>query len=166
MLTQLRSQVCIDSNQPPMYDAKDDAVTFYASLGSEDSTPQRRTLTFAGGAITEQVVQATGTNPVWSFTGTPTTRSLATDLAQQDTTPVFRYYAYTTTAPYEPTRLLDPVGTASLTAAELAQVVRVDVAFLSKPQRGGARADPVPFQGSVQTHTADPMSPAAGPNCR
>jgi prepilin-type N-terminal cleavage/methylation domain-containing protein len=166
MLTQLRSQVCIDSNQPPIYDAKDNAVTFHASLGNETSAPQRRTLTFAGGTITEQVVQGTGTNPVWSFTGTPTTRSLATGLAQQGTTPVFRYYAYTTAAPYEPTRLLDPAGTASLTAAELKQVVRVDVAFLSNPQRAGARAQPVPFQGSVQTRTADPMSPAAGPNCR
>ena len=166
MLTQLRSQVCIDSNQPPMYDAKDAAVTFHASLGNENSTPQRRTLTFAGGAVTEQVVQATGTNPVWSFTGTPTTRIVANGLAQQGTTPVFRYYAYTTAAPYEPTRLLDPAGAASLTAAELKEVVRVDVAFISNPQRAGARAAPVPFQGSVVTRTADSTSPAAGPNCR
>jgi prepilin-type N-terminal cleavage/methylation domain-containing protein len=166
MLTQLRSQVCIDSSQPPIYDAKDDAVTFYASLGNENAAPQRRTLTFAGGAITEQVVQGAGTSPAWTFTGAPTARSLATGLAQSGTTPVFRYYAYTTAAPYEPTRLLDPASGASLTAAELKQVVRVDVAFLSKPQRGGATAQAVPFQGSVQTRTADPMSPAAGPNCR
>jgi prepilin-type N-terminal cleavage/methylation domain-containing protein len=166
MLTQLRSQVCIGSTQPPIYDARDDSVTFHASLGNESSAPQRRTLTFSGGTVTEQIVQGTGTNPAWTFTGTPTVRAVATGLAQNGTTPVFRYYAYTTAAPYEPTRLLDPVGTASLTAAELAQVVRVDVAFLSKPQQAGARAQPVAFQGYVQTRTADPMSPASGPNCR
>lgn len=166
MLTQLRSQVCIDSSQPPMYDAKDTAVTFHASLGNESSAPQRRTLTFSAGSITEQIVQGTGTNPAWTFTSTPTTRTVATGFAQQATTPLFRYYAYTNAAPYSPTRLLDPVGAASLTAAELKQVVRVDVAFVSNPQRAGARAEPVPFEGSVLTRTADPMSPAAGPNCR
>jgi Tfp pilus assembly protein PilW len=166
ILTQLRSQVCIDSNQPPIYDARDSEVTFYASLGNEDSAPQRRKLRFSGGAITEEIVQGTGTSPAWTFTGAATTRSLATGLAQLGTAPVFRYYAYTTSAPYEPTRLLDPAGTASLTADELKQVVRVDVTFLSNPTRAGAQAQPVPYQGSVQTRTADPMSPAAGPNCK
>jgi prepilin-type N-terminal cleavage/methylation domain-containing protein len=166
MLVQLRSQTCLDSARVPVTLAKEDEVLFYSNFGDETTLPQQRRLRFANGEVIEEMWQASGSPPAWDWPTTPTrTRSVATGLAQQGGTAFFRFYAFTTTAPVEPTRELVP-PTTGLSAADLADVVRVDVTFASRSSGDGARAKDVPFEGSALVRTASAQSPTAGPGCR
>ena len=165
-LTLLRSQVCINAIRPPVTVAKDNEVVFTMNLGNETAAPERRRLLFSGGVLKEEVYPATTGGPRdWQFVTTPSrTRVLATDLAQQGSTPFFRFYAFTTSTPAAPDRLLT-AGTAGASADDLETIVRVDVTFESQPVKDGPRAAKVPFQGSALTRTADALTPNAGPGC-
>jgi prepilin-type N-terminal cleavage/methylation domain-containing protein len=166
MLVELRSQNCLDATRVPVTLAKPDEVVFYATLGDENTLPQRRRLKFSGGAVVEDMWQATGSAPNWTWPVTPTqTRTITTGLAQQGTTAVFRFYAFTTTGTIAPTRELVPPA-AGLADADLDDIVRVDVTFASRPSKDGARAKDVAFEGSAFVRTASAQSPTAGPGCR
>jgi prepilin-type N-terminal cleavage/methylation domain-containing protein len=165
-LTLLRSQVCINGIRPPVTVAKDNEVVFTMNLGNESAAPEQRRLVFSGGVLKEEVYPATTGGPRdWQFATTPSrTRAVAHGLARQGTTPFFRFYAFTTSSPASPDRLLNP-GTAGLAADDLESIVRVDVTFESQPPKDGARAAKVPFQGSALVRTADALTPNAGPGC-
>jgi hypothetical protein len=165
-LTLLRSQVCINGIRPPVTVAKANEVVFTMNLGNESAAPERRRLVFAGGVLKEEVYPATTGGPRdWQFVTTPSrARVIANGLAQQGPTPFFRFYAFTTSSPASPNRLLTP-SAAGLAADDLESIVRVDVTFESQPPRDGARAAKVPFQGSALVRTADALTPNAGPGC-
>lgn len=86
------------------------SVSFYASLGANDSGPAPTLVTFsatpvASGAydeLTESEVAATGTPPAYTFTSTPRTSILAYWLnptAANASGAIFQYYAAGSTAP-------------------------------------------------------------------
>ena len=54
IVQQLRSQVCLGPSLPAIEYGDDDEMRFYADLANTTFVPERRVLTFAGGALTER----------------------------------------------------------------------------------------------------------------
>jgi prepilin-type N-terminal cleavage/methylation domain-containing protein len=170
---QLRSQVCQASGTLPMVatatnpsDAND--ASFYVDLTNDSDptvAPQLHTLAYQG-APNYRIVETDWTatapsnprvNPTYS--GTPMTRVLLTDVLPIGTTPVFSYY--------------DALGnalTGTLSAATAGKVARIDVAFRATPS-GAAKtgnADPrgsVDFQDRVTVRLVDPNADTPHPQC-
>jgi prepilin-type N-terminal cleavage/methylation domain-containing protein len=135
---QLRSQVCVGTSNVPMVSGTDSSVTFYGSLSESSTNVTKRTLTFSStgsGSITESVVAGAGTYPNLTFTGTPTTTTLLTNVQQvQDSAgppvvlrPVFKYYRYKAGAPVGDLELMNT----PLSTADLGRVALIKVAFRS-----------------------------------
>jgi type II secretory pathway pseudopilin PulG len=171
MQTVLNSQVCLTNpgaSQPPVVPATSDAnqVTFFADLGDETYTPAQYRFAYDATArtLTESywapIVSGTST----TFATTPTTsRVIAYDVAPQDaSTPIFRYYAYTTTgAPMPSAEVVPP-----LDATEVATLVRVQVNLLAQPSRTKrSDASSTVLSADGYAATADPTNPAGGPRC-
>ena len=165
---QLRSQVCLGPGTPALVEAKADSVTFYADLGDDAFTPEKRRLTYANGSIIEDTYAGSGTPPATTFPPTPTrTQTILTDVVPVAGVPVFRYYAYTTISPVRPTLLLTPPVGGSLSSTDLARTVGVTVAYVVRPRANRAQNNRVEttFEDSVYSRTADANNPTAGPTC-
>jgi type II secretory pathway pseudopilin PulG len=171
MQTVLNSQVCLTNPgaaQPPVLPVTSDAnqVTFVADLGDETFTPAQYRFAYDATAhtITESYWAPVVSGNTTTFATNPTTaRVIASDVAPQDaTTPIFRYYAYTTTgAPLPTAELLPP-----LDAAEVATLVRVQVNLLAQPSRTKkSDASSTVLSTDAYAATADPSNPAGGPRC-
>jgi type II secretory pathway pseudopilin PulG len=97
---QLRSQVCVGTAKKPMVSGTDNVASFYADLSDGSQPIRQRTLTFnnAAGTLTESVVTGAGTYPTLTFTGTPTTKTLLTNVKQvvdgSTPKPFFEYWGY------------------------------------------------------------------------
>jgi prepilin-type N-terminal cleavage/methylation domain-containing protein len=168
VVQQLRSQVCLGPGYPAVAYGDGSHVTFYADLADTTFVPQKRDLTFAGGTLTER--DYTGTPqagpPPYSFSGTPSrTRVIARNLANQKqgaaTVPFFTYYSFNAANPVRPANLL----AVPLSAADMARVVQVTVAFAALPSRGASALAAEPFTANVFVRTADPTDPDHSPLC-
>ncbi len=151
----LRSQVCLPNTglgTAPIVAAGPTSVTFYADFGDGTTAIEKHTIALdaATGELTDTRWQGSGSPP--SFLSAPTTRTLATDLAQSGATPVFRYYAYTSTAPELATvPLVTPLSTDSLT-----RVAKIAVTLQANPagRQDGTRQ--TTLQDDVVVRLTDP----------
>jgi hypothetical protein len=137
---QLRSQVCLDGTTPPIIVGDANSVTFYSDYDAVDSfKPEKRRLTFSAtgnGSIVEEIYDTTSTQAPWSFPATPTTtRTLITHVGLDGTTPFLRYYSRDVAG-----ALATPLSTNTtsrpLATNSIAKVVRIDIAFETRPTSG------------------------------
>ena len=171
MTRQLRSQVCL-GKIASLVEAKPDSVTFYADLtdGSTGKPPQRRTLTFAGGRITQKVEDGTGMPPATQWLTAPVSTRLLDDsapdpalaAAADGTRPIFRYYAFTR----DPIpQMIGPLTT-PVAASVLPSIVKISISF--GVRRTGAPATDAPrtvMHDDVYIRSADPNLPSPSPLC-
>ncbi len=164
IVQQLRSQVCLGPSLPAIEYGDDDEVRFYADLASTTFVPERRVLTYAGGALTQRdyAGRASGGSPPYTFNATPArTRVILDRMTLASPTPFFTYYGFDSRTPPEPTRLL-PVP---LSDADRALVVQIGVSFMALPSRASSSSAGEPFMSDVFVRTADPSDPEHSPLC-
>lgn len=168
IVQQLRSQVCLGPSLPAIEYGDDDEIRFYADLANTTFVPERRVLTFAGGALTE--TDYTGAvsagSPPFTFSAAPArTRVILDRLAPYSdggaTSPFFSYYSFDSSTPPQPDNLLS----VPLTDADRARVVQVRVSFNSLPARVASPSTGEPFTTDVFVRTADPSDPEHSPLC-
>jgi prepilin-type N-terminal cleavage/methylation domain-containing protein len=169
MTRQLRSQVCLATNVPPMAAAQDNTMSFYVDLNdpSTNAQPELHTLTYdpAARTIVERDFVGTGTAPSITYPTTPTrVRTLAENVVLQGTTPMFRYYAYNAPAagvtPRPDTLLSTP-----LSATNLGLVARIELSFRTLVPRSTSNRGSIVLQDQVYVRAADPNDPAPTPTC-
>jgi prepilin-type N-terminal cleavage/methylation domain-containing protein len=163
IVQQLRSQVCLGPSLPAIEYGDDDEVRFYADLANTTFIPERRVLTFAGGALTERdyTGRATGGSPPYSFNTTPSRTRVILDRMAPTAEPFFTYLGFDDSRPPEPRKEL-PVP---LSDADRAQVVQIHVSFMALPARASSSSTGEPFMTDVFVRTADPSDPEHSPLC-
>jgi prepilin-type N-terminal cleavage/methylation domain-containing protein len=163
---QLRSQVCLSTNVPPMAVASDNSVSFYVDLSNPtaNANPELHTLVYDPTArtITEKDFVGTGAAPSITYPTTPTrTKLLAENVVPQTGVPIFTYYAYNTATPPRP----DTVLATPLSTANLGLVARIDIAFRTLIPRANYTRGSIVLQDEVYVRAADPNDPAPTPTC-
>lgn len=169
IVQQLRSQVCLGPGLPAIEYGDNDEVRFYADLANTTFVPERRVLTFAGGALTERGYTGSPSSagsPPFTFSATPArTRVILNRLmldAQGGTTiPFFTYYSFDGSTPPQPTNEL-PVP---LSDVDRGQVVQIRISFVALPSRVSSSSTGEPFTTEVFVRTADPTDPEHSPLC-
>lgn len=168
IVQQLRSQVCLGPSLPAIEYGDDDEVRFYADLASTTFVPERRVLTYAGGALTQRdyAGRASGGSPPYTFSASPSRTRVILDrmtLASLSGTPIpfFTYYGFDGSTPPQPTREF-PVP---LSDADRAQVVQMRVSFMALPARASSSSTGEPFTAEIFVRTADPSDPEHSPLC-
>jgi prepilin-type N-terminal cleavage/methylation domain-containing protein len=164
IVQQLRSQVCLGPSLPAIEYGDDDEVRFYADLANTTFVPERRILTYSGGALTERDYsgRASGGSPPYTFSATPVrTRVILDRMALATSVPFFTYYSFDGRTPPQPTNEL-PVP---LSDADRAQVVQIRVSFMALPSRASSSSTGEPFEADVFVRTADPSDPEHSPLC-
>jgi prepilin-type N-terminal cleavage/methylation domain-containing protein len=169
----LRSQVCLPGDTPlgSLRAASDTSVDVYADLGdgSAAKPPQRRTITFDAAArkLNENIYTPTGSAGSYVFPSTPTaTRTLLTDVVQDGTTPVFRYYPVDTTPDNDAQSPAAFTATSGLTAAQLEDVARIVVVFKVFPAGSSdTTGRTVVMQDEVYRRAVDPNATDPTPEC-
>lgn len=184
---QLRSQVCVVRADPsPMttarsvYTATATSVTFFADTADESwrtgvtslPLPTLRTLALNDeDEITETVRPGVadtahpGLNAVTFASATgERTRTLATDVVVDGTTPLFRYYAFDTSTPPQPNQELTP-GAGGLTEAQLQQVARIAISFRVLPAGRDTTRGSTVLHDDITVRSIDPNSSAPKPTC-
>jgi type II secretory pathway pseudopilin PulG len=169
---QLRSQVCQASGTPPMVNGTNNPsdathASFFVDLTDDSDTtmaPQLHTLTYD--AANARIVESDWTaklnanpNVDPTYSGTPATRVLLTDVRPIPGVPVFSYYAFGSSS-----AMVLP-----LDATELADVARIAVNFRVTPHNADA-GDPDPrasidFQDQVSVRLVDPNADDPHPQC-
>jgi hypothetical protein len=173
----LRSQVCVgiddpaaaggSSSQPSLIAATDDSVDFYVDLGDGTTArpPERRTIVFDPSAqtIEERIYRPTGGAGNYVFPATPTsTRTLISDVAQDGSTPVFRYYAFDTQTPPTPSVLLP--ANAGLSGADMARTARTAIAFKALSDNASSTGA-ASLHDDVYRRAVDPNKTILTPEC-
>ena len=172
---QLRSQVCLDTAQP-IVAGDDNSVTFYANLSSNPNSAQKRAIRYVAAEkrFYQDIYNGTGTFPNLTFPASPSTSAeLLRPVAQANekvgTTyvvrPIFRYYKYVNGTTTGALQLL----TTPLSATDAPEVVMINIAFATLPQRLVERTtdivDATTFDANVYVREADPSRPSEGPAC-
>jgi prepilin-type N-terminal cleavage/methylation domain-containing protein len=137
---ELRAQVCLDGTTPPIIVGDANSVTFYSDYDAVDNfRPEKRRLTFSAtgnGSIVEEIYDTTSTQAPWAFPATPTsTRTLLTYVGLDNGTPFFTYYSRDVAGPLA-TPLSTNTTSRPLAPNSIAKVVRVDIAFETRPTSG------------------------------
>jgi hypothetical protein len=173
----LRSQVCVgvddpaaaggSSSQPSLIAGTGDSVDFYVDLGDGTTArpPERRTIVFdpAAQTIEERIYRPTGSAGNYVFPATPTsTRTLISDVAQDGSTPIFRYYAFDTQTPPTPSVLL-PAGS-GLSTADMARTARTTIAFKALSDNGSSTGA-ASLHDDVYRRAVDPNKTILTPEC-
>jgi prepilin-type N-terminal cleavage/methylation domain-containing protein len=169
IVQQLRSEVCLGPGYPAIAYGDSNHITFYADLANTTFTPQKRDLSFAGGALTETTYAGSPSagSPPFTFAVSPTRTRVVLDHMQTLTqagvgVPFFRYYSFDGNDPIRPSKLL----AVPLSATDAAKVVQISVAFGALPSRSGGRIPAAePFNANVYVRTADPTDPDHSPLC-
>jgi prepilin-type N-terminal cleavage/methylation domain-containing protein len=169
----LRSQVCLPGATPiaSLRAASDTSVDVYANLGDGTAAqpPQRRTITFNSTArtITEDIYTPTGSAGSYVFPTAPTrTRTLLTDVGQDGTTPVFRYYPFDTTPDDDTQSPAAFAASSGVAAGSLDDVARVVVTYRVFPAgSGAANGRSVVMQDEVFRRAIDPNATDPTPEC-
>jgi prepilin-type N-terminal cleavage/methylation domain-containing protein len=161
MTRELRSQVCLDSTTYPIVSGDGSSVTFYTDFDNNPVyKPQKRQLTYVStgsGKITESQWDATTTSgPPWTFSSTVSrTFTVATNVGQIGSTPIFRYYNPAGTQLSVP---LSTAITSPIPSNSVARVSMLEVAFQMAPSSGNPdplrRADR-DTRVTVRAQTAD-----------
>jgi prepilin-type N-terminal cleavage/methylation domain-containing protein len=167
MVTQdLRSQVCLDFDDPAVISGTSDSIEFYGDFTEDGKKPKKRKLTFdpTRGTITSSVYEAPATAvlPLKSsdFPTSPTRRQLVLEAVQNQydaanvKVPFFTYWA----------NHLDPDGVyrpseklaVPLSANDVKRVARIDVAFLARPTGANSNKQGVNLSDQVAVRHLDP----------
>ena len=173
----LRSQVCVgiddpaaaggSSSQPSLIAATDDSVDFYVDLGDGTTArpPERRTIVFDPSAqtIEERIYRPTGGAGNYVFPATPTsTRTLISDVAQDGSTPIFRYYAFDTQTPPTPSAPLP--ASSGLSSTDTARTARTAIAFRALSENGSSTGA-ASLHDDVYRRAVDPNKTILTPEC-
>lgn len=165
MTRQLRSQVCPGATGSSMLAASSTAVSFVADLGDGSELPERHVLTYDPSAqrITEQDYAGRGTATAVTFAATPMrTATLLDGVTPDGTTPIFRFFAYTSATPPTPTLPLP----APLTSTDLARAALILISFRVGPAPGTRdAATATTTQDQVVLRSASPYSSTPTPTC-
>jgi hypothetical protein len=120
----------------------------------------------SGGSLLEDVYQGAGEPPTTTFPATPTQKRILIDRVRRvsGTTPYFRYYAYDTSTPTQPSVEVKP----PFLATDNKRIARVVVAF--DADAIGEKNDQLDanFVNGVTTRIADPANTdvsSRGPQC-
>lgn len=175
----LRTTVCVqygkdvDDNAQfwtPYSYADDNRITFYTNtidaahggdVASGQFEPQRRTLAYAAGTITETMEQGTpvtGTAPP-TFT-TQYTRTVVSNVQPITGRPIFTYKRYSG-APAALTKINpadDGTGTIRVLDAELADISSVDIAFRVVPTNGRNTQSGASFEDTINARPSIDLS--------
>jgi hypothetical protein len=192
----LRSQVCLSASLPAVASGNANEMWFYTDLGDHSTVafaPEARKLRWVPGAagqngsIVEDVWDTVVMSPVAAPTPAATrdatfgrtpdrTRTIIdnVDLAEDtddrdadgnrtEVRPLFDYFRFLGVDPATPNDRLTP----PLTADQLARVVRIAVAFDSRPTRGPKTRTAVDTRTETDlfVRTADPTDPDNSPSC-
>ena len=170
MTRQLRSQVCLATNVPPMAAAADNSVSFYTDLTdpAANANPELHTITYdptLRTIVERDFVASSGTPPAVTYPTTPTrTRTLAENVVLQGSTPLFRFYAYNAPSPGVTPRP-DTLLTTPLSATNLGLVARIEISFRTLIPRATSNRGSIVLQDQVYVRAADPNDPAPTPTC-
>jgi prepilin-type N-terminal cleavage/methylation domain-containing protein len=175
-----------------IYSATPTSITFFADTADESWTaattsmpvPTLRTLSLNGSMLSETIVQGrndtvnlgavtfgyagAGNKPntlVRQLLGNigPLSEKVGTVIQP---IPFFRYYAYTTTAPATPTRLLTPdPSTGALSLTDLQSIARIQVSFVVSPTSATIKRGTTAMQNDVFVRTVDPNATNPLPTC-
>jgi prepilin-type N-terminal cleavage/methylation domain-containing protein len=179
VVTLLSSQTCViadaSSSQPPILDASDTSVSFYANLGKVDSTPLVYRLRYDTGTkrmwedqylpVTDP---ATGKVTYPSYPSTPASSRLVGEYLAPTVVggPIFKYWQFVTTEGptlgmiYE-TPLATPLSAQSKLAA-----VRVTTSFFAQPEKTGKNEpQATAIDSSATVGSANAGEPSKGVNC-
>jgi prepilin-type N-terminal cleavage/methylation domain-containing protein len=163
---QLRSQVCRDFNTPAVVAGDTHSITFYADFSDGTKPPDKRVLAMnaSTGNVTESVYKGSGPmGGPYSFPATPTRVNMVLEnAALQSGVPFLRYYAYPATGT---SRKPDAALPASLGAAHLARVARIDVALISRPTGARDNKNGIDLNDQVIVRHADPNLSVPDPSC-
>jgi type II secretory pathway pseudopilin PulG len=166
MTQQLRSQVCLDVNTPAIAAGDQSSITFYADFGAGDKPIEKRVLTMnpTSGNVTEAVYrESTPLGAPYVFPSTATRiNMLLENAAAQPGVRFLRYYAYPTTGT---SRKPDVELPATLTAADVRRVARIDLAFVSRPTGASDSKNGVHMNDQVVVRHADPNLATPDPSC-
>jgi prepilin-type N-terminal cleavage/methylation domain-containing protein len=166
MTRQLRSQVCLATNVPPMAAADNNTVSFYTDLSDGTANPELHTITYDPSPTARTLIErdyvGTGTAPAITYPTSPTrTKVLAENVVQNGTTPIFRFYAYNSATPPRPDTLLST----PLSAANLGLVARIELSFRTLAPRSTTTRGSIVLEDQVYVRAADPNDPAPTPTC-
>jgi prepilin-type N-terminal cleavage/methylation domain-containing protein len=162
----LRSQVCPSAGQAAIISADDYSVKFYSFLGTRPFVPDIREISWDTNtnSIIEKKWAGTGTAPATTWAGTPTTRTLVSDVKPTFVSgqsgprgPVFKYYAGGSGAP-----LTTPLSSTNATATS-----QISLAFMTYAQSRNFTGPATTFQNQVFVRTADPNATngSSAPDC-
>jgi prepilin-type N-terminal cleavage/methylation domain-containing protein len=169
----LRSQVCLPGDLPAgsLRAGSDSSVDVYTDLGNGSATnpPQRRTISFNATprTITESIYTPTGSAGSYVFPTTPTiTRTLLTDVTQDGSTPVFRYYPVDTTPDDDTQSPAALAASTGLLATVLDDVARIVITYKVFPAGStDATGRTVVLQDEVFRRAIDPNASNPTPEC-
>jgi type II secretory pathway pseudopilin PulG len=132
VIDQLHSS-CVAYDYAPVKEKSSGSLLIFThQTGSAvQPVPVLSKISLAEGNLTQADYPATGgAAPSWTFATSPTaTTTLATNVSQIGTTPVFRYYTYNTSGAISSTPLAEP-----LTKENAESTVQVSVAFGAGPR--------------------------------
>jgi type II secretory pathway pseudopilin PulG len=174
MTRQIRSMTCA-GQYTPVTKGTDNEINFYAYMGDPTVTganllPQLHKLVYDPTAKTISetdypVTSVTSTPPTVGTTPSMPTRVLLSNVVPVSGTPVFTYYTYDPTATQGTGGFINlNAGSAGLSTADQARVVKVAISFLTRPT-GIKVTDPhsTTFQDDVFWRAVDPEAPNAQP---
>jgi hypothetical protein len=162
---QLRSQVCLAQNVPPIVAGDADAVTLYVDLSDGSRAPERRQLIHnpAAATITEVREVGTGAAPNITFTTPATSQLLVDKVARAQGEGVFRYYAFGAAGAAPGVLAELPVP---LTAVDRARVVKIGVSFVTLPDRPRPESRfATALRESIFVRSADTARQLGGARC-
>jgi prepilin-type N-terminal cleavage/methylation domain-containing protein len=191
MTRELRSQVCVLRADPTLlaaprsvFAATASSVTFFADTADESFTggnttmpiPTLRSLTLSGTTLTEKILPGqndtvnVGLGAITFADATlERSRELLTDVVLfKDTAgvtlPIFRYYAFDTSTPPQPTLPLNP-GSGSLTDAQLQAVAKISIIYRVRSAGKTIDRGSTVLQDDITVRSADPNSNTPKPTC-
>lgn len=164
---ELRAQTCLSVSEPALVSASDSDVIYYVNLGTTTATPERHQIALESGDLILRrwvgTPAASGSIPSVTYPSTPTsTKILAENIRITGTTPLFRYYSWSSGSNPAPTVLMST----PISSGNLGLPVKIAISFTVMPDRAFNTSRPVAsFEDSIFTRLADPNDPTHGQAC-
>jgi hypothetical protein len=156
----LRSQVCPSAGQAALINGDAYTVKFYSFMGTRPFVPDIRQIAWDTNtnSIIETRWAGTGTSPNTTWTGTPITRTLLTDVKPPPANaPMFAYYATGAATPFA----------VPLSATDLPATAQIKISFVTYAQGRNTTGTSTTVQSEVLSRTADPngFGGSTAPQC-
>jgi prepilin-type N-terminal cleavage/methylation domain-containing protein len=178
VVTLLSSQTCVvatdSTSQPPILDATDTSVAFYANLGIVDSTPMVYRLRYDAPTkrLWEEqylpVTDATGKVTYPSYPASPSSSRIVGQYLAPDEPgdPIFKYFQFVTTEGPTLGMINGTTLATPLTAQGKLAAVRVTASFVAQPEKTGSNEPrATAIDSSATVGSANAGEPSKGVNC-